>query len=182
MSKATKSMGLIAVLFCMPALSEQSCNTSNRLASTPTNQFQIKNNGTVTDTKTGLVWKRCSEEKTLEGDICVGTATSYTWQEALQKTQSVNSNGFAGFTDWRVPNVKELMSIVEWQCELPSINLTIFPDDNKESFWSSTAMNGKDSGSLYSSGEKWRVDFAVGTAEWGYPDSKYYIRLVRGGR
>ena len=42
-------------------------------------QYRINGDGTVTDTKTGLMWKRCSEGQS--GDSCSGEATKYKWED-----------------------------------------------------------------------------------------------------
>lgn len=92
--------------------------------------------GTITDTKTGLMWKKCMEGFT--GNSCdTGAAAAFTWQTALQQPGVVNSGGgFAGQTDWRLPNIKELTSIVEEQCYDPAINLTRFPNTPSSVVWS----------------------------------------------
>ena len=59
----------------------QTCQTNRILATTPTNRFTINNDGTVSDTKTGLTWKKCSEGQS-GVDCRIGTATTYTWQGA----------------------------------------------------------------------------------------------------
>ena len=64
--------------------------------------YKVNLNGTVTDTRTGLTWKKCSEGQT--GANCDGEATIYSWEHAIQQANNVNSKGgFAGFKDWRVP-------------------------------------------------------------------------------
>jgi hypothetical protein len=65
----------------------------------------------------------------LADDSCAPSATiTFLWQQALQDVVDSNAQGgFAGFTDWRLPNVKELISIVEHQCANPAVNETIFP-------------------------------------------------------
>jgi len=143
-------------------------------ASTPTADFVDNGNGTVTHTKTGLMWKQCSEG--LSGAGCAaGTATTYTWQGALQAAQALNAGGgFVGFTDWRVPNIKELNSIVENQCINPAVNATIFPATVSNSYWSASPYAGF---ATY----EWNVCFDVGCNGVNIKTFTLYVRLVRGG-
>ena len=153
----------------------QTCHPESIPASTPDSQLQDNGDGTVTDLKTGLMWKQCVEG--LSGPDCAsssGSAAAFTWQQALQRVQTVNSSGgFAGFTDWRVPNIKELSSLVEHQCWEPAINQTRFPMEWFDSIWSSSAVAGRND-------LVWGVDPRVGNAGW-YNESNYNrLRLVRG--
>ena len=54
------------------------------------------NDGTFTDTNTGLQWMRCSMGQTWTGSTCSGEAKTHTWQEAMALKMS-----FAGKDDWR---------------------------------------------------------------------------------
>lgn len=107
---------------------------------TPYSDFTINSNGTVTHNKTKLMWKTCPEGQTMHSNahVCVGGAATYTWTEALQIPESLNiSGGFASYTDWRLPNIKELSSIIEWACS--STNYDVFPGVAGSRFhWSST--------------------------------------------
>ncbi len=132
-------LGLLVILLCSPAISEQLCRTETEIPpSTPTSQFIQHNNGTVTDTATRLVWMRCSLGQTWDGTTCQGDAQLLNWQQALQAPQTTN---FAEYNNWRLPNIKELASIVEEACYNPAINLTIFPNTPfavGSSYWSSS--------------------------------------------
>ncbi|MGB4499160.1 MAG: hypothetical protein WBI40_10735, partial [Methylococcaceae bacterium] len=55
----------------------QTCQTASIPATTPTNRFTVNNNGTVSDSKTGLMWKKCSEGQS-GADCSSGSATPYT--------------------------------------------------------------------------------------------------------
>lgn len=73
-----KLANLIALAFFMfYAGWGQTCN-SNIPESTPTSRFTDNGNGTVTDTKTGIMWKRCAEGQIWTGSTCSGTAAGYT--------------------------------------------------------------------------------------------------------
>jgi hypothetical protein len=151
----------------------QTCQSNSILATTPTNRFTINNDGTVSDTKTGLTWKKCSEGQS-GVDCRMGAAATYTWQGALQQAQSVNNNGgFAGYKNWRLPNMKELDSIVEKQCLDPSINLVVFPESQNNWYWSSSPF-------AYFSSNAWVVSFNYGGySSNGNKSSNHFVRLVR---
>jgi hypothetical protein len=152
----------------------QTCKPDSIPASTPDSQLVDNGNGTITDSKTSLMWKKCLEG--LSGSNCEsGSAGSFTWQEALQQPIAVNtSGGFAGHSDWRLSNINELVSIVEEQCYDPAINLSRFPNTPSSYVWS---------GSPYasSSDSAWNVHFYSGSYSSGSRGSVSAVRLVRGG-
>lgn len=88
----------------------------------------------VTDSQTGLVWRRCSEGMAWSGGFCTGVATTYSHEAALihAKTQ----------TGWRLPNVKELSSIVDTSRLNPAIDPAAFPATALGWYWSSSPMVG----------------------------------------
>ena len=142
---------LLLLIFAVNA-NAQTCK-ENIEASTPTANFDVHNDGTVTDKTTGLTWKRCAEGQTYQNNDCRGGAQSFTWQQALQLTQNAT---FAGFNDWRLPNVNELEAIVEDACLDPAINLQIFPSAPSDAFWSSSP-------DAYYSDDAWLVYFSSAT-------------------
>lgn len=82
-------------LLTLPVFSSaqtQICKTANIRATTPTNQFINHNNGTVTDKKTGLMWKKCIEGQVWDNarKDCKGELGGYNWQEALNHAQTIN--------------------------------------------------------------------------------------------
>lgn len=72
--------------------------------------------GTITDVNTGLVWEKLSDDGSVHDKD-----DAYDWTAALSvKVAALNAgSGFAGHTDWRLPNVKELGSIVDYQFVVP---------------------------------------------------------------
>ncbi|WP_159098519.1 DUF1566 domain-containing protein [Thiorhodospira sibirica] len=135
---------------------------------TPTTDFILHENGVATHTKTGLMWMRCSLGQIWDNNTCIGDASTYTWVGALQTAQNTE---FAGYTDWRLPNRRELMSIVERSC-IPSANITVFPNTASTAFWSSSpyARDG---------GYAWHVTFNAGYVNYESIDNNRSVRLVR---
>lgn len=113
------------------------CNLNQIEESTPTDRFIDHEDGTITDIKTGLVWTKCSIGQTYSEGQCEGEPIHIeTWGEALNVAK--NNDGLYGYSNWRIPNIKELDTIVERQCVRPAINLAVFPNTPSAVFYSST--------------------------------------------
>ena len=144
-------------------------------AAAPDGRYTDHGDGTVTDKITKLMWKQCSEGQS-GTDCSGGTATTKTWQVALQVPANINTQGgFAGYSDWRLPNIKELKSLVELRCFLPAINATHFPNTKSSGYWSSSP-NGDHSSYA------WRVVFISGDGLNNNRSNFNYVRLVRTGQ
>src|SRR5437667_60506 len=73
--------------------------------------------GTITDLNTWLVWEQLSDDGTVHDKDNV-----YTWANAFTgHVATLNAMSFAGHRDWRLPNVRELQSIVTYQNLLPTV-------------------------------------------------------------
>lgn len=86
--------------------------------------------GTVTDTATGLIWQQNGPTDT------DGNPMSMTWDEALAYCEGLDLAG----RSWRLPNINELQSIVDYRIFDPSVETSFFPDILSESYWSSTTF------------------------------------------
>ncbi|MCI5117626.1 MAG: DUF1566 domain-containing protein [Candidatus Electrothrix sp. LOE1_4_5] len=163
---------LICLSLAVTVHAAQVCQTDSMPASTPDSQLIDNGDGTITDSKTGLMWKQCLEG--VSGNLCdTGSPASFTWQEALQQPGVVNkAGGFAGHTDWRLPNIRELVSLVEEQCYDPAINLNRFPNTPSSSVWSGSP----------SPSAAWYVNFNSGGSNDGSRVNYSAVRLVRGGQ
>lgn len=110
--------------------------------------------------RTGLVWQDGSVPSTM------------TWQGAIDYCESLN---FAGKNDWRLPNLNELTSLVDYTVSNPAIN-TIFVNTASAHYWSSTTFS-------IDSQKSWDVYFGNGSQEYfSKTDSLLYVRCVRAGR
>jgi hypothetical protein len=87
--------------------------------------YTDNSDGTITDNNTGLMWEKLCDEDPV-GDTCPAehdVDTSYNWEEAFGKILTLNTAPcFAGHCDWRLPNVKELSSIVNYENLSPTVS------------------------------------------------------------
>ncbi|MFZ2988449.1 MAG: DUF1566 domain-containing protein [Ideonella sp.] len=123
----------------------------------------------ITDTATGLIWRRCAEGQSWSGSICIGAVAGFTWDGALAHAKGqVSSSGLP----WRLPNAKELASLVKHSQVNPAIDTTAFPGATSDWFWSSTPYPGD-------TAFAWFVYFGYGNVGPDYRKSKLPARLVR---
>jgi len=131
------TISLITVMFASPAIAIQVCKASIT-PSAPDNRYEVHTDGTVSDLRTGLMWQQCPVGQS-GADCATGTAQVFSWDLALQYLAASNAaGGMANHSDWRLPNIKELQSLIEVSCYDPAINLNIFPNEPGLYHWSST--------------------------------------------
>ena len=147
-------------------------------AATAAVSYTNNNNGTITDNTTGLMWKACDQEQVWndgDPDSCTdGTDGTYTWTVALTEAQN---HTFAGYDDWRLPNVKELASIVDYTKASQSIN-PLFPNTYTTRFWTSTLYANTNS-SIGLPNHAWNVSFSIGIIFANGRTAPNRVRLVR---
>lgn len=99
----------------------------------------------------------------------------FSWQEALSATHDFNHKKLGGFKDWRLPNIRELESIVDLRSHSPA-----FPAGHpfinvQEAYWSSTT-------SVYEPRYAWTLYCRDGIVGVGFkPQKEFYTWPVRGG-
>ena len=140
----------------------------------PDERYEIHGDGTVTDTVTGLMWMQCSLGQDSEDD-CSGSASGYNWEKALGAAEG---HVFATYSDWRLPNIKELSSLAARDRYDPAINSTVFPNTPSAWYWSASPYAG-------SSNYAWRFYFDYGydgDDSYDLRSSNLHVRLVRVGQ
>lgn len=167
----TASMAATALEYCNPDISI-----------TKPDRIYSDHGDTVTDLETGLMWQKCSQG--LEGSICsLGKAGTYTWPQALELAQLANAGaGTFGYTDWRLPSIAELHTLVEVACEDPALNPTIFPEQFTKTdstqpdpwYWSSSPA------AIYAD-SAWMINLQTGEEAVEMKNVYSFVRLVRGG-
>ena len=159
--------------------------SSNTLPDSATTWTMVKDN------VTGLIW----ENKTNDGSIHDGSKT-FTWCDTNPATnggnqgtcgtgtdvgatdtesfiKALNNAKYGGFSDWRMPNVKELISIEDLSKYSPAINITWFPNTVSSYYWSSTTYAVNSSSARY-------VNFDYGFVDYAYKTFAFAVRAVRG--
>lgn len=109
--------------------------------------------GTISDEATGLMWQQEAPEAKM------------TWEQAVSYCENLN---LGGYTDWRLPTLKELKSIN------PVNDMECFPNASSSFYWSSTTF-------ARNTSYAWGVYFYYGYDYDHYKYSSYYVRAVRGG-
>jgi hypothetical protein len=113
------------------------------------NDFIDNNDGTITDNATGLMWQQNDSE------------TGLNWEGALNWVTQKNTENYLGYNDWRLPNAKEIQSIVDYTRSPATTNSAAIDslftcsvitdesgDDNYPFYWTGTThanmqVNGK---------------------------------------
>lgn len=138
-------------------------------------------NGTVSDARTGLMWKTCPEGTS--GDKCaMGAHASFDKAaDVVSRLVSANKAADQGYSDWRVPTRNELASLVNRACSRPSILSTVFPRNDTGPYISANVDANAPSDYV------WAVDFFDGNVSispWSTSTGprSYYLRLVRAGQ
>lgn len=125
---------------------------------TITNHFTDNGNGTITDNVTNLVWQK------------IHSTDSLTWEQALSYADTTT---IGGYTDWRLPNIKELHSINDENFVNPSVNNTFFSNVGVNKFWSSTSLPNQTT-------KAWYLSTQFGITTYDVKTIKHYIYCVRG--
>jgi hypothetical protein len=117
-----------------------------------------KSGNIVTDSVTSLQWQ----------DDAIGSDT--TWQGTIDRCEALS---LGGYTDWRLPNLNELKSIVDRTKSTPAI-VSGFTNTSSSSYWSSTTGVGY-------SNDAWGVYFNDGDVGSNAKFNSDYVRCVRAG-
>lgn len=125
------------------------------------------NGDTVTDQGSGLTWQKQTADT--NNDTSINSSDTVSWQEALTWCEG---STMAGEPDWRLPNIRELKSLIDWTTYNPIID-SVFQCELSY-YWSTTT-------SAPSANSARGVSFDYGY-DGNYPKTTdRYVRCVRGG-
>jgi hypothetical protein len=130
-------------------------------------RFTNNNNITVTDNLSGLTWSRNSNP----------SASTQTWQEALDYINSLNSSNYLGYNDWRLPNRNELESLLNYGKSDQAAWLIGqgFTDVHADSYWTSSTT-------AISTTSAWFANMNGGSVDSNNKFSMFYVWPVRSGQ
>jgi len=119
----------------------------------------------VHDAHTGLTWSKDADP----------AGRPLTWQEALSMVHTLNRKQFGGCRDWRLPNIRELESLVDLGAHSPALR-TGHPFVNiQDAYWSSTT-------SVYEPRYAWTLYSRDGIVGVGFkPGDDFFLWPVRSG-
>ncbi len=118
------------------------------------NEFLENRNETVTDQASGLIWQQSGSNHPL------------TWEGGCEYIESLNKASWAGISDWRLPTVAELLSLLNEQDGVTGMCVEAVFDQSKRSLWSS------DRRSITAA---WYVNLDMGFVHW--LDYKCYVSV-----
>jgi len=143
------------------------------------NDFLDNGDGTITDRATGLMWQKS------------GSSRTETLTRARKYVTKLNKDAFAEYSDWRLPTIEELASLVERE-KGNGVHLDPIFDNKQKSCWSADTKRLSATPDFSGEYEGWVVEFAEGMImrdRWSeskyiigfYPqmEAKYHIRVVR---
>ncbi len=122
------------------------------------NDYSDNGDGTITDEATGLIWQQVGSDDRMK----LAATEKY--------IDSLNREQFAGYTDWRLPMIDEMASLLEPEKQSNSKYINPVFSSKQEWCWSADKR---------SSGSAWGVGFDDGDVYWDFHDNLSYVRAVR---
>lgn len=131
--------------------------------------FINNEDGTITDNITNLTWEKTPD---VNKDTFVDAQDKLTYNQVLSYCQNLT---LGDFTDWRVPNIKALYSLMDFSQE----RTLFFQEENKEALWASSSFYRAYEDMLFT------VNFKEGTLNGSWIDllgeeKSFYVQCVRG--
>jgi hypothetical protein len=126
--------------------------------------YTVNGDGTVTDNVTALMWQQAVP--TMSGTT---TPQTFNWNAAQAYCAALT---LGGYSDWRLPSVIELVSLVDYGVASPGpmLSTAVFPGTPAGFFWSATPLGGS---------SVWGLDFSIGAPTGRSVSMPFDIRCVR---
>ena len=162
----------------------------------PSRSYTVLGGGImVRDNITGLIWERKqNKDDTKDYTNPHDTDNTYTWCNTNSNTNggsqgscgtndtedfinALNNASFGGYSDWRLPTLKELATLTDYTRYAPAINTTVFPATASYnwSYWTATT-------NAANAGGAWYINTYYGYDYISGKGGLYHVRAVRGGQ
>ncbi len=150
----------------------------------------------VRDNATGLIWEvKDSKDGILDYNNPHDADNTYTWYNSNPEIHGgnpgafgdgtdtedfinqLNAANFGGYSDWRMPTIKELSTLVDSSIPYtgPTINTDSFPNTAASFYWALTSDD-------YLPHKAWYVYFRYGKVDVHSKYGHYHVRAVRAGQ
>jgi hypothetical protein len=128
----------------------------------------------IVDQLTGLMW---TTEARTPGPAACAPAVTKTWQDALLHVECLNATNYLGYNDWRLPNRKELFSLIDYEQSVPrdsvySNGFSYVQQHYGYNYWLTSPSN---------AAVAVVADMSYGTVYYSNKQSRNYLWPVRGG-
>ncbi|MGH1540716.1 MAG: DUF1566 domain-containing protein [Arenicella sp.] len=105
-----------------------------KLSDRGSNSLIKKNNAIVIDEKQKKMWLNCRLASAIE-TICDSDDTKLSWYDLEIELGKIPAQGLHGFSDWRLPTIKEILSVVDKDCYVVDIFERRFPTLPASYYW-----------------------------------------------
>jgi hypothetical protein len=107
-----------------------------------------------------------------------GSEKDMVWNEARQWVKDLNSRGYAGYSDWRLPTVEEAASLLESSKNAGDLYIDTVFDVTQSGIWTGDE---NDSASYLDGvwGIRFTGGYGCGSVYWCYENARNYVRPVR---
>ena len=131
----------------------------------------------VLDNQTNLIWEvKQNKDGVKDYDNPNDADNTYTWDESNHKfINALNAAHLGGFSDWRLPSLKELKTLVDSNRKNPAISADYFPNTQSSLYWTSTTY-------ASSMNTVWCVNFFFGLDQFTGKHNACYVRAVHVGQ
>jgi len=113
------------------------------------NTLVDNNDGTVRDSTTGLLWQKSGSSKPLNHS------------NSIKYIKSLNAKSFAGYSDWRMPTLEELASLLE-KDNMDGVHIDSVFDNKQVRCWSADGPGTSETSSNFNGA--WVLDYTYGKA------------------
>ena len=144
----------------------------------------------VRDKVTGLVWEmKTNKDGKKDYNDPHDADNIYTWfdpndpkpgspgegTDTKDFIDNLNNTHFGGYSDWRLPSIKELSYLVNYSISIPgpTINAGFFPNTQSSLYWSATSY-------AFDQNSTWSISFDSGLDSNNFKYLSLYVRAVRG--